>query len=141
MSTLSQYTGFLLSLGNKEINLNNDTFKVMLVGPSYTPNKSHRYLSSVAGEVSGTGYTAGGNALTNVSYGVNEDGKTYVWSADQITFENITVDNVRYAVMYDNTPSTNKPLIAYFDFGKNLSVSGADVTVAWSGNGIITISS
>ena len=31
MSTLSQYTGFLLSLGNKEINLNSDSFKIMLV--------------------------------------------------------------------------------------------------------------
>ena len=141
MSTLSQYTGFLLSLGNKEINLNSDSFKIMLVGSSYTPDKSHRYLSAVSGEISGTGYTSGGKVLTNISFKVNADGSTYTWKADSVTYENLTADSIRYSVVYDNTPSSagQKPLIAYFDFGKNLNVSCADVTIAWNDKGIITI--
>lgn len=141
MSALCQYTGFLLSLGNKEINLNSDSFKVMLVTSTYRPEASHRYLSSVSGEITGTGYRSGGKALTNVTYKVSADGSTYTWKADSVTFENLTADNIRYAIIYDDTPSSSgqKPLIAYFDFSKNLNVSGADVTVAWNDKGIITI--
>ena len=98
-------------------------------------------MSAVSGEISGTGYTSGGKVLTNISFKVNADGSTYTWKADSVTYENLTADNIRYAVIYDNTPSSagQKPLIAYFDFGKNLNVSGADVTIAWNDKGIITI--
>jgi hypothetical protein len=44
-----------------------DTFKVMLLTSTYTPNKDHAKRSDLTNEVSGTGYTAGGNAATVTS--------------------------------------------------------------------------
>jgi hypothetical protein len=42
-----------------------DTFKAMIVTDTYTPNKgSHTRRSDVTNEVTGTGYTAGGLAVT-----------------------------------------------------------------------------
>jgi hypothetical protein len=44
-----------------------DTFKVLLVTSAYTPDKvAHTKRSDVTGEVAGTGYTAGGAAVTIV---------------------------------------------------------------------------
>lgn len=41
------------------------TFKLMLMGASFTGSKNHEFVSGVvAHEVAGTGYTAGGNAVT-----------------------------------------------------------------------------
>ena len=43
------------------IDYDTDTFKIMLVTSSYTPNKgTHTRRSDVTNEVTGTGYTAGG---------------------------------------------------------------------------------
>lgn len=66
--TASLYGGFLKSLANKQINLNSDTFKVMLLGNSYTPSDAHQYQSDLgANEITGTGYTAGGATLSSVT--------------------------------------------------------------------------
>ena len=50
------------------LDMDNDTFKCMLVTASYTPNfETHTNKSDVTNEVSGTGYTAGGETLTSLS--------------------------------------------------------------------------
>ena len=47
------------------IDYDTDTFKVMLVTSSYTPDKdAHEFFDDVTNEVSGTGYTAGGETVT-----------------------------------------------------------------------------
>lgn len=67
--TASLYGGFVKSLGNKQMNMNSDTFKVMLLGPSYTPSDTHQYQSDLgANEITGTGYTAGGATLSSVTF-------------------------------------------------------------------------
>jgi hypothetical protein len=46
------------------IDYDTDTFKAMLVGAAYTENKAtHLKRSDVTNEVTGTGYTAGGNTV------------------------------------------------------------------------------
>ena len=43
-----------------------DTIKVMLTTSLYTPDQdTHDFKNDVTNEVTGTGYTAGGQALTN----------------------------------------------------------------------------
>lgn len=62
------YGQAFLSAFNKEIDLDSDTIKAMLVTNAYTPDQhNHRYKSSVTNEVTGTGYTAGGATLTGAS--------------------------------------------------------------------------
>ena len=52
-------------LMSKTIDLVNDAIKVMLCTSAYVPNQdAHQFKSDITGEVVGTGYTAGGQALT-----------------------------------------------------------------------------
>lgn len=46
------------------IDFDTDSFKMMLVTTSYTPSQPHSKRSDITNEVSGTGYTAGGQACT-----------------------------------------------------------------------------
>lgn len=47
------------------IDFDTDTFKVMLVTSAYTENKdTHTRRSDITNEITGTGYTAGGNTAT-----------------------------------------------------------------------------
>lgn len=53
-------------LTNGALDLDTNTFNVSLHTASYSPNKdTHDYFDDVTNEVSGTGYTAGGQALSS----------------------------------------------------------------------------
>jgi hypothetical protein len=125
---------------NKEIDFDTDVIKVMLCTSAYTPNQdTHVYKDvSVTGEVSGTGYTAGGAALANKT--ITYDGPTNVikLDADDTTWANSTI-TARYAVIYDDSPATNKPLLGYVDFGADQSSSNGNFTITWDVNGILKI--
>lgn len=58
------YGPFLSKALNKEIDVDSDTIKAMLVTSSYTYSAAHAYKSSITNEVTGTGYTAGGVTVT-----------------------------------------------------------------------------
>ena len=61
---------------------------------------------------SGTNYTAGGNALTNVAISV--DGTTAIFDADNVTFPNATI-SAQAALLYNANNSNSA--IAVLDFG------------------------
>ena len=69
---------------------------------------------AVANEVSssGTNYTTGGNALTNVAISV--DGTTAIFDADNVTFANATI-SAQAALLYNANNSNSA--IAVLDFG------------------------
>jgi len=57
--------GYTLVTG--AVDLDTDTFYALLLTSSYTPAVAHAFRSDLTAEVSGTGYTAGGQALTGVT--------------------------------------------------------------------------
>ena len=61
---------------------------------------------------SGTNYTTGGNALTNVAISV--DGTTAIFDADNVTFPNATI-SAQAALLYNANNSNSA--IAVLDFG------------------------
>lgn len=135
------YGGFLQSLANKEIDLDTDTLKIMLCTSTYTPNQdTHRYKSSVTNEVTGTGYTAGGNTLTSVTVNYTAGTNTLALDAADTSWAASTI-TARYAVIYDSSPATDatRPLIAYIDFGADVSSSGAAFNITFDAAGILTI--
>lgn len=135
------YGQFLAKALNKEIDFDSDDIKVMLVASSYTPNQdTHAYVSDLSGEVSGTGYTAGGAALASKSIAYDGTNNVVVLDANDVTWANSTV-TARYAVIYDNTPATNatKPLIAYVDFVTDQSSTNGDFTIQWDATGIARV--
>lgn len=138
MQTLYVYTQFLNTLTNKEIDLNSDELKVMLVSSAYTPNKdTDKYKSNVVGEATGEGYIVGGITLTNVQYSI--DGVTATLRADNPKWGELNIRNLRYVVLYDNTPATDdaKPLLCYIDMGETLNIINAELEVVWHLNGIM----
>lgn len=135
------YGNALLSAFNKEIDFDSDTIKVMLCTSSYTPDQdTHRYKSSITNEVSGTGYTAGGATLGSPSLTYTGGTNTLKLDANDATWPASTI-TARYAVIYDNTPATDatRPLIAYIDFGADVTSSAGTFTIAFDSAGIATI--
>lgn len=137
--TAKWYGPALLSAFNKEINLNSDALKVMLCSSSYVPDQdNHRYKSSVINEVTGTGYTAGGLALSSVVVSYAGATNTLSLAAAASTWSTSTI-TARYAVIYDSTPATDatRPLLAYVDFGADVSSSVGPFTITWDSSGIL----
>ena len=136
------YGQFLSQALNKEIDWDTDTIKVALLTNSYTPDQdAHNYYDDVvANEVSGTGYTAGGNTLANKTNTYNSGTNVIVLDADDTTWSSSTI-TARYAVVYDATPATNatKPLIGYVDFGSDQSSNNGNFTITWDATGIVMI--
>lgn len=103
------------------IDFDTDTFKVMLVTASYSPNKkTHTKRSDLTNEVSGTGYTAGGVAATVTVNNDTANDRTDTslgaasWAASTIT--------ARGAVYYKSRggAASADELVAYIDFGANI---------------------
>ena len=69
---------------------------------------------AIANEISssGTNYTTGGNALTNVA--ITVDGTTAIFDADNVTFANATI-SAQAALLYNANNSNSA--IAVLDFG------------------------
>jgi hypothetical protein len=135
------YGGFLLSLVNKEINLNSDTLKVMLCTSTYTPDQdTHRYKSSITNEVSGTGYTTTGATLASVVVSYTGATNVLMLDAADTTWTTSTI-TARYAVVYDSTPATDatRPLICYVDFGADVVSTAGSFTITWDAAGIATV--
>lgn len=98
-----------------------DTFKVMLTN-GYTPNKdTHTKRSDVTGEVTGTGYTAGGAATTTTVAAVdaaNDDVEITTGAANWPT-STITADG---AVIYKSRggAASADELVCFVDFGGDI---------------------
>ena len=70
------------------------------------------YTTANEVSASGTNYTTGGNALTNVAISV--DGTTAIFDADNVTFANATI-SAQAALLYNSNNSNSA--IAVLDFG------------------------
>lgn len=111
-------------------------FKAMLVTSTYTPDfGAHDLKADVTNEVSGTGYSAGGEALTSVT--CTQAAGTITWDADDVTWTSSTI-TARGAVIYDDS-LTDDPLICYIDFGSDQSSTSGDFTLSFNASGIFTL--
>lgn len=138
--TAFMYGQAMMKALNKEIDWDTDTIKVMLCASTYVPNQdTHVYKDlSVTGEVTGTGYTAGGATLGTKTITYDAATNKIVLDAADVTWASSTI-TARYAVIYDDTPVSNKPLLGYVDFGADQSSSNGNFTITWDANGIFTI--
>lgn len=127
--TAKMYGLALQSILNAEIDFDTDTIKAMLVTSSYTFNQdTHRYKSSVTNEVTGTGYTARGATLASKSVTYDAGSNTLVLDAADPVWSAATI-TARGMVIYKDTGSdATSPLIAFHDFGADVSSTGADFT-------------
>lgn len=116
------------------VNFGSDTFYNLLVTSTYTPDKdTHTKRSDITNEVSGTGYTSGGQATAatttldtaNDRYDITFSDNT--WASSTIT--------ARACVTYKRRggASSADELIFYGDFGSNVSTTGGTFTLDYTG--------
>lgn len=126
---------------NKEIDLLDDTIRVMLVTSAYTPDQdTHNYKDDVTNEVTGTGYTAAGAAITNDTFAYTAGTNTYAYDGDDVSWPSSTI-TARTAVVYDASPGSDaaRPLICYQQESGDIQSSAGTFTVSWNASGIFTI--
>jgi hypothetical protein len=116
-----------------------DTYKLKLLTAA-TFNATHTTLAATGGTeaTTGTGYTAGGQALTGVAVttittnDAKFDASDVTWTASSGAI------TASYAILYNDT-DTDDPPVAFIDFGGSESASdGTDFIVVWNASGIFT---
>lgn len=134
------YGNFLVKALNKEVDWDTDTIKVALTTSTYTPNQdTHDYFNDVTNEVSGTGYTAGGNTLASKTITYDDANNVIVLDAADTTWASSTI-TARYAVVYASTgTASTSPLIGYVDFGSDQSSTNGNFTITWDATGIVRV--
>ncbi len=112
------------------INLSSDSFKMMLVTASYTAAKSHTKRSDISNEVTGTGYTTGGNtcdvtveAVDNVNNDVEVSFTVDSWVTATITARGGVIYKTRGGL------ASADELVGYVDFGGNISSTNGTFAV------------
>jgi len=94
-------------------NLEANTLKVALYDNTATLS-SATTVYDTANEVTGTNYTAGGEAMTGMA--VTLDGSTAIFDTDNVSWANATI-TAQAALIYNN--SLSNAAIAVLDFGGN----------------------
>ena len=136
------YNNFKELLLTGGVNLGNggDTIKVALVTSSYSADiDSHDMFDDVTNEVSGTGYSAGGNTLASQAVTQDNTDDEGVFDASDTNWANSTI-TARGAVVYKSTGvASTSPLICYFDFGSDQISSSGNFAIVWNSEGILNL--
>lgn len=134
------YNQFKTELMNGTYQLASDTIKAALLDSSHAFDADNVGWASVsANEISGTGYTAGGETLTSTAVTQDDTDDEGVFDAADVSWESATF-SASHAVLYDDTTtSPADALICSIDFGGSQSVSGGTFTIQWATEGIINI--
>jgi len=124
-----------------------DTFKVAMFTSSRTDANEDLTGYTATNEVTGTAYSAGGDALASVTLGLSDNSSSvptaFLDFADT-TWSTSTISSARCAVIYNSTLSTAgtggdvghaaNPSVAVLDFGGDKSSSAGDFTIQYPAN-------
>lgn len=133
----------LKKIGAGTIDLDSNAFKVALLGDGqpiaadFVGVSADARFSDLTDEVVGSGYTAGGVALSNVTW--SQAGAVVTFGADPSSWNALTV-TAKYAVVYRN--GGNNDILGFFDIDSALPagrvIGGSDFTINWTG-GMFTL--
>ena len=115
----------LLTATHNFTNSSGNSFKLALYTSSATMGATTTAYST-SQEVSGTNYTAGGAALTNVT--PSSTGTTAVTDISDLTFSTATI-TARGCMIYNDTNSDKS--VATIDFGGDKTSTAGDFTVVF----------
>lgn len=127
------YNSLPLDLVKGAIDFDNDNFKIMLVGANYVPSKSaHSKRSSINGESSGNGYTAGGQVI-GCSTAAAAGGNSVVVTFDTIEWTATTISAAGAVIYADRGgASSSDELVAFVNFNALVSSTNAIFSVTAS---------
>lgn len=128
------------------IDLDTDPIYCLLVTNGYVSTalatlQTHKFRGDLSNEVSGTGYTAGGVALSGLTLTLSNP--DYIFDANDASWAAATI-TARGAVLFkrvgaDLTTPNDDPLIALFDFGADKTSTAGTFTVQWDATGIFIL--
>lgn len=136
------YNSAKRDLINGSIDLDTDTIKGMLVTSTYSPNiDTHTKRSDITNEVSGTGYTAGGAALTTKTVTADNTNDRAAFDADDLSWSSSTI-TARGLVLYKSRggASSADELICYIDFGSDITSTASTFSIVFNASGILLLS-
>lgn len=136
---VATYTSMLDNTG-LSIDLTGNTTKAALftssITPDFTTDVGYGTAPYNSGEVSGTGYTAGGATLTGGT--VTGSSGVLTFDASDVSWTNSTLSGVRGVLIYDDS-QTNKNGIVLVDLGQDYATSNGTLLIQWHSNGIFQI--
>jgi len=127
--TQAMCSSFKTALLNGEMDFSSDTsqtFKIALYTSSATLSAATTAYSTTD-EVSGTGYTAGGNTLT-IAANPALSGTTAFLDFSDTTWSSSSI-TARGALIYKS--ATGNPAVAVIDFGEDKQTSSADFVISF----------
>lgn len=140
---LTVFEEFTKTIGEKKIDFANDTIKVALIDNAATEPaaaaETPTWSDFSGNECSGTGYTAGGETLSGVTWteaagtATLDDTGNVTWSQN-----GAGPDDIYWAIVYSDT-ATNDDCICFIDMGGPVSLQDGDVSITWNESGILTV--
>lgn len=125
------YLNGLENLLTGQIDADTDTFKVMACSSSYAENgDTHDFRDDVTNEVTGTGYTAGGNAVT-VSVSIDTVNNRVEINLGGTTWTSSTITGAQKFVYYKSRGglASADELVAVIDNGSGVNTSAGTLTL------------
>ncbi len=116
-----------------------ETHKVLMVTDTYTPDFTlHDFRDDITNEVTGTGYTAGGIALTATE--VTLAAGLLTFDGADLSWASSTIANAMGSVLYFNvgTPATDM-LVLLQDFVTAASTTNGTFTIQHAAGGLATV--
>ena len=140
MVAATKFQAFVENVAEKEHNLGADTLKIMLVN-SPAPVATNSVKADLTEIGAGNGYTAGGTAITITAS--SQTSGTYSLVGNDVVFTAAggTIGPFRYAVMYNDTPTTPHadPLIQFWDYGSSVTLNDTETFTVDFGTNILTL--
>ena len=123
----------------KTIDCDTDVFKVALYSVAVASPDGAAPVYVVTNEISGSGYSAGGEAVATPVV-AQDDGNDWAnWDDDgsDITWSSLAANTILEATLYDDTTGA-KWILIFWEIATNSN--GGDYTIQFGANGIMTIS-
>lgn len=130
------YNATMYTLCTGGLDLSGGTYKVTLHTSAYTPDvDAHEFYSDLTGEVTGSGYSAGGLTLSNFALTQVNASNRIEFTADDAIWQSVSV-SFRHAILRKDTgDDATSPLLVCFDFDATLEASGMDLVLQWDADG------
>ncbi len=123
------------------LDLDLETHKIALFNNSITPNFSSDTAYGVSpyatNEVSGTGWAAGGVALTTTTVTESPTG-TLMWDAADVSVSTTTLSAARCGLVYADALAGNNAIVLV-NFGADYSTTAGTFAITWAAGGIFNI--
>lgn len=134
------YDSIFGDLGNNNVDLGADTFKIMLVTSAYTYAATHDRRDDITNEVAGTGYSAGGATLTSVTYTLDAPNNRWKFDFADPSWASSTI-TARMAIIYKSRGgvASADELVCAIDFEQDESSSNTEFKIQLNSVGLFVM--